>query len=274
MAQLGGQLNESKCHIGESKVALLGHMVSEAGIEADPAKVQALTTLPRPTSVKELTSFIQKVRYLGRFIHLLSQLALPLQRRANLETLVWDGESEECFQNIKEVIGTLPVIMPPTWGDTFYVNPSVGSEALGAVLLQRDPKTHLMRPVYFVSRVMKETEKNYTAAEQMVQALMFATQRFCSYLLPAHFVVLTSEEVFPYVLQHIDVSARIAKWIIQLQEFDYTVMVEDSTRATLADILTHRFHEKKVKTEAKPTQATPILEELEDAFFLYFDGAY
>ena len=79
LAQLGGQLNESKCHIGGSKVALLGHMVSEAGIEADPAKVQALTMLPRPTSIKELTSFIQKVRYLGRFIHLLSQLALPLQ---------------------------------------------------------------------------------------------------------------------------------------------------------------------------------------------------
>ena len=236
--------------------------------------MQALTTLPCPTSAKELTSFIQKVRYLGRFIHLLSQLALPLQRRANAETLAWDGASEECFQNIKHVISTLPVIMPPSWGDTFYVNPSVGPEAIGAVLLQRDSKTYLMRPVYFVSRVMKETEKSYTAAEQMVQALMFATQWFCSYLLPAHFVVLTSEEVFPYVLQHMDVLAKIAKWVIQLQEFNYMVMVEDSTRATLANILTHQFHEKKVKQDAKTMKAASILKELEDAFFLYFDRAY
>ena len=274
LAQMGGQLNESKCHIGESKVALLGHIVSEAGIEADPSKVQALLSLHPPTSIKELTSFIQKVRYLGRFIHLLSQLALPLQRLTNAEILVWNEESEECFKHVKQVLSTLPIIMPPCWDQDFYVNPSVGSESIGAVLLQKDPKTSLMRPVYFSSRVMKETEKNYTSAEQMVQALMFATQRFRSYLLPRHFIVLTCEEVFPYVLQHMDVSARIAKWVVQLQEFDYTIMVEDSTRATLADVLTHRFHEKKVKREARPVAPPPIVKEVEGAFSLYFDGAY
>ena len=49
--------------------------------------------------------------------------------------------------------------MAPTWGDTFYVNPSVGSHAIGALLLQRDPKTHLMRLVYFASQVTKEIVK-------------------------------------------------------------------------------------------------------------------
>ena len=86
----------------------------------------------------------------------------------------------------------------------------------------------------------------------MVQALMFATQNFRSYLLPRHFVVLTMEETFPYVLQHMDISAKIAKWVVRLQEFDYTVMVEDSTRASLADVLTHHYHEKKIKREVKP----------------------
>ena len=45
--------------------------------------------------------------------------------------------------------------------------------------------------------------------------------------------------------KHMDVSAKISKWIVQLQEFDYTIMVEESTRAALADILTHQFKEKK-----------------------------
>ena len=59
------------------------------------------------------------------------------------------------------------------------------------------------------------------------------------------------EDTFPHVLQHMDVSAKISKWIVQLQEFDYTVMVEESTRAALAGILTHQFKEKKEKKEAK-----------------------
>ena len=84
------------------------------------------------------------------------------------------------------------------------------------------------------------------------------------------------EDTFPHVLQHMDVSARISKWIVQLQEFDYIVMVEESTRAALADILTHQFREKKEKRESKssPPPLPPLLTEIEQAFALYFDGTY
>ena len=91
---------------------------------------------------------------------------------------------------------------------------------------------------------MKPIEKAYTAVEKIVLALVFATQRFRAYLLPRHFVIITIEDTFPHVLQHMDVSARISKWIVQLQEFDYMVMVEESTQAALADILTLQFKER------------------------------
>ena len=80
------------------------------------------------------------------------------------------------------------------------MNPSVGSDSLGAILLQKDPKTTLMRPVYFARRVIKTVEKEYTPMEKKVLALMFATQRFRSYLLPRHFVIITMEDTFTYVL--------------------------------------------------------------------------
>ena len=105
------------------------------------------------------------------------------------------------------------------------MNPSVGSESIGAIILQKDPKTLLMRLVYFVSQMMKPTERAYSAVEKMVLVLMFATQRFRAYLLPHHFVIITIEDTFPHILQHMDVFSRIFKWIVQLQEFDYTVMV-------------------------------------------------
>ena len=102
------------------------------------------------------------------------------------------------------------------------MNPSVGSESIGAILLLKDPKTLLMRLGYFVSRMMKPTKKAYSTVEKMVLALMFATQRFWAYLLPRHFVIITVEDTFPHILEHMDVFARISKWIVQLQEFDYT----------------------------------------------------
>ena len=84
------------------------------------------------------------------------------------------------------------------------------------------------------------------------------------------------EDTFTYVLRHMDVLARISKWIVQLQEFDYTVMVKESTRAALADILTHQFREKKEKKESKRSTPPPppVVKEIEEEFALYFDGAY
>ena len=78
LAQMGSQLNMAKCHIGQTQVVLLGHVVFAAGIQADPSKVKALLALFLLTTMKDITSFIQKVHYFGRFIHQLSQLAFPL----------------------------------------------------------------------------------------------------------------------------------------------------------------------------------------------------
>ena len=58
LAQMGGQLNMAKCHIGQTQVVLLGHVVSAVGIQVDPSKVKELLALSLPTIVKELISFI------------------------------------------------------------------------------------------------------------------------------------------------------------------------------------------------------------------------
>ena len=52
-------------------------------------------------------------------------------------------------------------------------------------------------------------------------------------------------------------------------------MVEESTRAALGGILTHQFREKKEKKESKQsTPPEPPIVKIEEAFSLYFDGAY
>ena len=63
---------------------------------------------------------------------------------------------------------------------------------------------------------MKPAQKAYTIVEKIFLALVFATQRFQAYLLPQHFVIITIEDTFPHVLQHMDISTRISKRIVEL----------------------------------------------------------
>ena len=70
--ECGDQLNPKKCHLVQPRVKLLGHVVSENGIEADPDKVKSIIFLPLPKSSKQLATFIYKVKYMERFILLSS----------------------------------------------------------------------------------------------------------------------------------------------------------------------------------------------------------
>lgn len=63
-----GQLNPKKCHLAKPRVKLLGHLVSDNGIEADTDKVMAVMLLPTSPTTKQLATFVQKVKYMARFI--------------------------------------------------------------------------------------------------------------------------------------------------------------------------------------------------------------
>ncbi|MCO5577349.1 hypothetical protein L7F22_031178 [Adiantum nelumboides] len=270
----GGQLNPDKCHIGEDEVILLGHKISQRGIEVDPAKAKALLELPSPKSIKEVTSFMQKVKYMARFIHLASELLHPLQKLTQQVEFAWSEDLEEYFKSIKMVLSELPTLMPPCWDFPFFVNPSVGVESIGAILLQQDPQSSRMRPVYFTSRVTTNIEKGYSEAELMMLSLIFAVRKFRSHLLTKPFVILTSENLLPWVSSQMTMSPKISKWLMELQSYEYTFKVENSVRAQLARILTYRLHEKVIKVPNVRPLPPPPPKVLSNAYTLFFDGTF
>jgi len=61
----GRKLNPKKCYLAQSQVNILGHMILDNGIEADPNKVKALILLPPPKDTNQLATYIQKVKYMA-----------------------------------------------------------------------------------------------------------------------------------------------------------------------------------------------------------------
>ena len=61
-------LNPKKCIFGVTSRKLLGHIVSQKGIEADPKKIKAIQEMPIPKIEKEVRGFIGKLQYISRFI--------------------------------------------------------------------------------------------------------------------------------------------------------------------------------------------------------------
>ena len=267
-----GQLNPNKCRIGEKEVVMLGHVVSLQGIKVDPSKIKALEALPYPKDIKSLETFVQKVRYFERFIHMLAQVLYPFRVILRTNVFVWNPFLEEKFDTIRDLLSKAPILKPPNSSSTFFLSLSVSSHAIGAILMQQDPHNKLMHPIYFISRAISDVEKTFMDIEKWMLTLIYACKKFRSFLISQHFVIITSMPLLPYVLQHVSVSARIMKWALQLVEYDFEVKLESTMRAELADLLTFRENLREEEL-AKIREALPE-PDMEDAFTLFFDGAF
>ena len=95
------RMNPSKCAFGVSSGKFFRFLVRQRGIDLDPTKAEAITTLSPPTTLKELRSFVGKVSYLKRFIPGLAEILKPLMEQTKKGvTFAWCDQCQKAFKKI------------------------------------------------------------------------------------------------------------------------------------------------------------------------------
>ncbi|XP_038882411.1 uncharacterized protein LOC120073678 [Benincasa hispida] len=127
----------SKCEFWLRKVFFLGHVVSKDGVSVDPAKIEAVTNWPRPTTVSEVRCFLGLVGYYRRFVENFSSMATPLtQLTRNGASFVWIKACEESFQDLKWRLVSAPVLTVPDGSGNFVIYSDASKKSFGCVLMQ------------------------------------------------------------------------------------------------------------------------------------------
>ncbi|XP_035549700.1 uncharacterized protein K02A2.6-like, partial [Juglans regia] len=111
----------SKCEFWLEEVKFLGHVISQEGVSVDPSKVEAVLSWPRPSTVREIRSFLGLAGYYRRFVEGFSRLSGPLTAltRKNTE-FVWSDKCERSFQELKRRLTMAPVLALPEPHKPFY----------------------------------------------------------------------------------------------------------------------------------------------------------
>ncbi|RDX78155.1 Retrovirus-related Pol polyprotein, partial [Mucuna pruriens] len=126
------------CQKNLSKGIVLGHLVSNRGIEVYKSKIDTISSLPNPTSMREVRSFLGHAGFYRRFIKNFSKLALPLSTLLQKDVYFnFDQPCIEAFQELKTRLTSAPILQAPNWDLPFELMCDASNSALGAVLGQR-----------------------------------------------------------------------------------------------------------------------------------------
>jgi hypothetical protein len=210
-------LNWEKCHFMVKQGIVLGHVISERGIEVDKAKVETVEQLPHQTDVKSLRSFLGHAGFHRRFIKDFSKITKPLTHLLQKDVAFdFDEKCLAAFRTLKNALLSAPIIEPPDWSQPFEIMCDASDYAEGTVLGQR--KEGRVHAVYYASKTL-----NYATMAKELLAVVFAFEKFRSYIENSKVIVYTDHAAIKCLLAKKDAKPRLICWILLLQEFDVEI---------------------------------------------------
>ncbi|KAG7559073.1 Aspartic peptidase domain superfamily [Arabidopsis thaliana x Arabidopsis arenosa] len=230
------KLNPAKCTFGVTSGEFLGYLVTKRGIEANPKQISALINLPSPRNTREVQRLTGRIAALNRFISRSTDKCLPFYQllRSN-KKFEWDHKCEEAFKQLKDYLSTPPILAKSEQGETLYLYIAVSGSAVSGVLIREDRGEQ--HPIFYVSKTLDGAELRYPTLEKLAYAVVISARKLRPYF-QSHAIEVLTNQPLRTVLHSPSQSGRIAKWAVELSEYDITYKNRTCAKSqVLADFL-------------------------------------
>ncbi|KAL0549073.1 hypothetical protein IC582_013553 [Cucumis melo] len=214
------------------QVTFLSHVVSSEGVYVDPAKIEAVTSWPRPSTVSKIRSFLGLAGYYWRFVEDFSRIASPLTQLTRKGTpFVWSPSCESSFQELKQKLVSAAVLIVSDGSRSFVIYSDASKKGLSCVLMQQG------KVVAYTSRQLKSHEQN-NPTHDLELAVGFRTEDM---------------ETLP--------NMRQRRWLELVKDYDCEILYHPGKANVVADALSRKVAHSTVLI----TKHAPLLRDFERA---------
>ncbi|KAJ8022389.1 hypothetical protein HOLleu_37270 [Holothuria leucospilota] len=216
----------TKCFVGYSEVEFLGYIVGQSTLRPKLDKVESIQNAERPTTKKQVRSFLGLAGYYRRFVPNFASIAVPLTnctKKGEPNVIVWDSSKENSFRALKARLTQSPILRLPDNSKQFILRTDASDEGIGAVLLQEFSGTKF--PIAYASKKLSNCQKNYSTMEKECLAIVWAIQKFQTYLYGKEFIIETDHQPLACIRKSKVANGRIMRWALTLQPYRFRIQI-------------------------------------------------
>mgnify|MGYP000297764705 CR=1 FL=1 len=230
-----------KCCWFAEEVKFLGHMVSQRGLRKCDSYMSIVRDFKKPTTVKELRSFLGLVNFQRKFIPDCAVRAKPLTvltGKKDKFKLQWTEEMDKAFEDLKEAICAHVELSYPDYSeDAEKLELSTDASGFGAGACLTQVQSGETRVIAYASMCFSPAQRNYSTIERELAAIRWAVHTFRSFLFGVPFVLFTDHRPLVYMHTMSQQKSRLMRTLNELAEFDFEVKYKAGKDNTIADTL-------------------------------------
>lgn len=242
----GLTLKMSKCNFLINTIDFLGFEVSAEGIRPGSRKTIAVSNFAKPTNQHEVRQFLGLSGFFRRFIKDYAIITAPLTDLLKKETKwSWDDSQDCAFNKVKALLVNRPLLALYDPKAETQLHTDASKDGLAGILLQRN-STGTFQPISYFSRKTTADERKFHSYELETLAVIASLNRFRVYLIGMPFKILTDCNALRSTLTKRDLIPRIARWWVQMQEYDLTIEYRPGPRMSHVDALSRNPVESSI----------------------------
>ena len=162
----------SKCTFGKEEVSYLGHVISKEGVKVDLEKIKSIKEWHNLTNISKLREFLGLTVYYRRFIMNYTHRIAPLSNLLKNNAFHWNEEAEKCFEALKGIISSTPVLATPEFSKPFMIECDASCYGLGAIIMQDE------HSIAFKSRKLNKREQLKFTYDKEILGIMHALEKW------------------------------------------------------------------------------------------------
>jgi transposase InsO family protein len=229
-------LRADKCEFAKAEIECLGFIVNGQTVCPTPDNVKKVKDFPCPTTRKRLQSFLGIANFNRKFIKNYSAITEPLtSMTSSKKKFVWGSAQDEAFQKVKDCISKAPTLRLADWNRVFHIETDASDIAVGAVLFQLGDKGEQL-PLAYYSKTLTDTERRWSATDKEMYGIICASRKWYPYC-SGSVVFHTDHQPLKYVRKQKDPRGKMARWLIELENYDYKIEYIPGKENVQADYL-------------------------------------